>query len=60
MQDESRLVQSPRTWPHVTDGGGEMEWVELRPGVKVLRRKKAESKMEAPPQNKMRRKSGNK
>jgi len=54
--EESKLVQSARRWPTVSDANdeGELEWVELRPGVKVLQRKKV--KMEPPPQNKMRRK----
>ncbi len=56
MPDESKLVQSVGNWPRVSGGNddAELEWVELRPGVKVLQRKKV--KMEPPPQNKMRRK----
>lgn len=59
MRDET-IVQSPASWPRVADNGAELEWVELKPGVRILRRKRPEAKMQAPPANKMRRKSENK
>jgi len=58
MLEENKLVQNASRWPTASDANDEggLEWVELRPGVMVLRRKPSAIKMRAPLANKMRRK----
>ena len=62
MPEENDVVQSVGNWPRVSgsNDGVELEWVELRPGVMVLRRRPVAIKMRAPLANKMRRRSMNK
>jgi len=62
---DNAVIRSQVTWTRIGDGGGDLlEWIEIRPGVRMLRRKSPQHeiavKMSPPPRNKMRRKSEDK